>query len=63
MPQTAIAVNAGVTLKDIQSVSDVLDVKYFLTLVVLAFGALIPTLKPVQNFLDSLLSRSSKKHE
>lgn len=57
MPQTAIAVNAGVTLKEIESVSDVLDVKYFLTLALLAFGALVPTLKPVQNFLDSVLNK------
>ncbi len=61
MPQTFIVVRAGLTLQDIKSPSDVLDIRAFITLALLAFLALIPTLKPVQNVLDRLLTRTDKK--
>jgi uncharacterized membrane protein YdjX (TVP38/TMEM64 family) len=57
IPQSFIAVKAGLTIQDIQSVSDVLDIKALGSLFLLAFLALIPTLKPVQNFLNKTLNR------
>lgn len=57
MPQSFIAVKAGLTIQDIQSVSDVLDIKALLSLFALAFLALIPTLKPVQDFLNKILNK------
>jgi hypothetical protein len=58
MPQTFLAVRAGRTLQDIRSVSDVLNFRVFVFLALLAFVALIPTLKPVQQFLDRILTRT-----
>jgi uncharacterized membrane protein YdjX (TVP38/TMEM64 family) len=63
MPQTFIVVRAGLTLQDIKSPSDVLDIRAFITLALLAFLALIPTLKPVQNVLDRLLTRTDKNKQ
>lgn len=63
MPQTFIVVRAGLTLQDIKSPSDVLDIRAFITLALLAFLALIPTLKPVQNVLDRLLTRTDNKNK
>lgn len=57
MPQSFIAVKAGLTIQDIESVSDVLDIKALGSLFLLAFLALIPTLKPVQNFLNKIMNR------
>lgn len=57
IPQSFIAVKAGLTIQDIQSVSDVLDIKALGSLFLLAFLALVPTLKPVQAFLDRVLNR------
>lgn len=57
MPQSFVAVKAGLTLQEIESVSDVLNINSFLSLFFLAFVALVPTLKPVQNFLNSVLNR------
>jgi hypothetical protein len=59
MPQTILVVRAGRTLQEIQSVSDVLDFRVFISLALLAFVVLIPTLKPVQHFLDKVFNRTS----
>jgi uncharacterized membrane protein YdjX (TVP38/TMEM64 family) len=57
MPQTFLAVRAGRTLHNIKSVSEVLDFRVFVSLALLAFLALIPTLRPVQRVLDRILNR------
>lgn len=59
MPQSFIAVKAGLTIQDVQSVSDVLDFKALGFLFLLALGALVPTLKPVQAFMNRLMNRDA----
>jgi len=54
--QTTIAVRAGVFIQDIKDPKDILDVRAFATLFGLAFLALLPTFKPVQDFLDKVCS-------
>jgi hypothetical protein len=58
IPQSFIAVKAGLTIQDIESVSDVLDWRALGSLFLLAFLALIPTIKPVQKALDKILNRA-----
>eukprot|EP01127_Copromyxa_protea_P021551 TRINITY_DN7447_c0_g1_i2.p1 TRINITY_DN7447_c0_g1~~TRINITY_DN7447_c0_g1_i2.p1 ORF type:complete len:209 (+),score=45.01 TRINITY_DN7447_c0_g1_i2:218-844(+) len=58
--QTFIAVKAGLTLQDIKEASDILDLKAFATLFGLAFLSILPTFKPVQNFLDKVLLRGQQ---
>jgi len=55
MPQTMIAVHAGLTLHQISSTSDVLDFKLFLILFALSLISLLPTWPPVQTFLNDIL--------
>eukprot|EP00013_Stygamoeba_regulata_P010196 CAMPEP_0177681008 /NCGR_PEP_ID=MMETSP0447-20121125/30480_1 /TAXON_ID=0 /ORGANISM="Stygamoeba regulata, Strain BSH-02190019" /LENGTH=61 /DNA_ID=CAMNT_0019190383 /DNA_START=684 /DNA_END=869 /DNA_ORIENTATION=- len=57
MPATLMAVKAGLTLQDMTSASDVLDVKSFVSLILLACLALLPTAKPVQRFLDRAMNK------
>jgi len=57
MPQTFIAVQAGLTLQELTSPSDVLDIKIFVTLTLLAVLSILPTLQPVKDRLDKLLNK------
>jgi transmembrane protein 41 len=52
LPQTLLAVRAGVTLHDLNHMSEVLDVRYFLSLSLLGLIALVPTFPPVQGRLE-----------
>jgi len=52
--QTFIAVKAGLTLQDIDDPRDILDVRAIATLFGLAFLSLLPTFKPVQDFLNNV---------
>eukprot|EP01114_Cavostelium_apophysatum_P017216 TRINITY_DN5060_c0_g1_i1.p1 TRINITY_DN5060_c0_g1~~TRINITY_DN5060_c0_g1_i1.p1 ORF type:complete len:267 (+),score=65.04 TRINITY_DN5060_c0_g1_i1:165-965(+) len=63
MPQTFAAVNAGLSLQEIQSPRDLIDIKMFLSLFGLALLSLLPTLPPVQRRLDRLLNRQEGKRE
>lgn len=55
MPQTIIAVKAGTTLQDFKSVSEIIDIKSILLMLVLGGLSLLPTLKPVQKVLSKWL--------
>jgi hypothetical protein len=57
MPQTFIAVKAGLTLQGLNSLSEVIDVKVILTFFALGFLSILPTLSPVKTRLDKLLNR------
>lgn len=61
MPQTIVAVKAGLTLHELKSVSDVLDYRMILTLFGLAFLSLLPTLAPVKRQVNKLLNKESKE--
>jgi len=60
MPQTFVAVKAGLTLQQFNSPSDVIDIRMVATLFGLAFLSLLPTLKPVKERLDRILNRKTK---
>jgi len=62
MPQTFVAVKAGLTLQEIRSPSDILDVKLISTLFLLALLSLVPTLEPVRVRLDKLLNKNNPSH-
>jgi len=59
--QTFVAVKAGQTLQDIKEISEIFGTQNFMTLLGLSFLTLIPTLKPVQNFLDKVLLRQKRE--
>jgi len=59
--QTFVAVKAGQTLQEIKEISEIFGTKNFLTLLGLSFLTLIPTLKPVQDFLDKVLLRQKRE--
>jgi len=56
--QSFIAVKAGLALQEINDPRDILDIRAIATLFGLAFLSLLPTLKPVQDFLNKVLLRS-----
>jgi len=60
MPQTFVAVKAGLTLQEISSPSDIINIRTFGSLFLLAFLSLLPTLKPIKERLDSLLNQKTK---
>jgi len=60
-PQTFIAVKAGITIQDIAHPSDVFHLKSIIILFILATLSLLPTLKPVQLFLEKVMNKSSDK--
>jgi len=61
MPATFFAVRAGLTLQNIKRPRDVFDAYSIATLAICAVLSILPTLKPVQVFLDSLFNRKSSK--
>jgi uncharacterized membrane protein YdjX (TVP38/TMEM64 family) len=61
MPQTFVAVKAGLTIQSIQSPSEVIDVKVITSLFILAFLSVLPTLPPVQKFLGKFLTSQNEK--
>eukprot|EP01112_Ceratiomyxa_fruticulosa_P014216 TRINITY_DN4051_c0_g2_i1.p1 TRINITY_DN4051_c0_g2~~TRINITY_DN4051_c0_g2_i1.p1 ORF type:complete len:283 (+),score=36.06 TRINITY_DN4051_c0_g2_i1:221-1069(+) len=56
MPATFFAVRAGLTLQKMKSPKDVFDTTSIATLAICAVLSILPTLKPVKNFLDELLN-------
>jgi len=61
MPQTFVAVKAGLTLQELNSPSDVINGKIILNLFGLALLSLLPTWPPVSKRIDLILNRSTKK--
>jgi len=59
-PQTFIAVKSGLTLQEITSADQIVDPRAFLTLIILMFLALVPTLKPVQNVMAKIFGTKVK---
>jgi len=59
-PQTFIAVKAGLTLQEITSAQEIVDWRAFVTLLLLMFLALVPTLKPVQTFANKILKTKNE---
>jgi hypothetical protein len=57
MPQTAIAVHAGVTLESLSSPTDIFELKTIATMAALAVASILPTLTPVRNFVDRVLNK------
>jgi hypothetical protein len=57
MPQTFVAVQAGLALQEIKSPSDIINVKLILTLFALGALSILPTLAPVKRQLDKLLNK------
>lgn len=51
LPQTMLAVHAGVTLHDLKTLHDVLDWRYFVSLSALGLLALLPTLPQVRSLV------------
>jgi len=60
MPQTFVAVKAGLTLQELKSPSDIIDFRVLFTLFGLALLSILPTLPSVQKRLDSILNRQRK---
>jgi len=54
MPATIITVKAGLTLQNLQSTRDVMDLRSIPLLFFLAGLALLPTFKPVQKLLATI---------
>eukprot|EP01116_Phalansterium_solitarium_P005258 TRINITY_DN16749_c0_g1_i1.p1 TRINITY_DN16749_c0_g1~~TRINITY_DN16749_c0_g1_i1.p1 ORF type:complete len:296 (-),score=92.68 TRINITY_DN16749_c0_g1_i1:132-1019(-) len=59
MPATFVAVRAGLTLQQLESPSDVLNLSTILTLFGLGFLAIIPTLDPVKRRVDAFLNKAA----
>jgi len=63
MPQTFVAVKAGLTLQQFKTPSDVIDLKTIFSLFGLAFLSLLPTWKPFTDRLSLLLNKIRTKQE
>jgi len=61
IPATFIAVRAGLTLQELHSLDQILDIRILITLFSLGLLSLLPTWKPFQNMLNNVLN-SNKKH-
>lgn len=59
LPQSFVAVKAGLTIQELKSASDVFDIRLFVTLFALAFLSILPTLQPVKNVIYRFLNTSS----
>jgi len=63
MPQTFVAVKAGLTLQEMTSPNEVMNYKLILLLFGLGLASLLPTWEPFRNKLDKLLNTKVTKAE
>ncbi|PRP75346.1 hypothetical protein PROFUN_05657 [Planoprotostelium fungivorum] len=61
MPQTFVAVRAGITLHQITSTGELFDWKIFVMLIVLSLVAVLPTLSPFKRLVAKYLDKKDKE--